>query len=51
MARRLGAVVFDFNRELARNRLLSGGYQPRFAAGSYLVSSDTRNGPPGDAKN
>jgi len=25
------------HRELARNRLLSGGYQPRFAAGSYLA--------------
>ncbi len=37
MARRLGRSSSTINRELARNRLPSGGYQPSFAEGSYLV--------------
>ncbi len=37
MARRLGRSSSTVNRELARNRLPSGGYQPSFAEGSYLV--------------
>ena len=32
---RLGRWSSTINRELARNRLPSGGYQPSFAAGSY----------------
>jgi IS30 family transposase len=36
MARRLGRSSSTVNRELARNRLPSGGYQPSFAEGSYL---------------
>ena len=37
MARRLGRSSSTINRELARNRLPSGGYQPSFAEGSYLA--------------
>lgn len=37
MARRLGRSSSTVNRELARNRLASGGYQPSFAEGSYLA--------------
>jgi transposase, IS30 family len=37
MARRLGRSSSTVNRELARNRLPSGGYQPIFAEGSYLA--------------
>ena len=37
MARRLHRSSSTINRELARNRLPSGGYQPSFAEGSYLV--------------
>lgn len=37
MARRLGRSSSTVNRELARNRLPSGGYQPSFAEGSYLA--------------
>ena len=37
MARRLGRSSSTVNRELARNRLLSGSYQPSFAKGSYLA--------------
>ena len=37
MARRLGRSSSTINRELTRNRLPSGGYQPSFAAGSYLA--------------
>ena len=37
MARRLGRSSSTGNRELARNRLPSGGYQPSFAEGSYLA--------------
>ena len=37
MARRLGRWSSTINRELARNRLPSGGYQPSFAEGSYLA--------------
>ncbi len=37
MARRLGRSSSTINRELARNRLPSGGYLPSFAEGSYLV--------------
>lgn len=37
MARRLGRSSSTINRELARNRLPAGGYQPRFAEGSYLA--------------
>ncbi|NJM54989.1 MAG: IS30 family transposase [Verrucomicrobiae bacterium] len=37
IARRLGRSSSTINRELARNRLPSGGYQPSFAEGSYLV--------------
>ena len=34
---RLGRSSSTINRELARHRLPSGGYQPSFAAGSYLA--------------
>jgi IS30 family transposase len=37
MARRLGRSSSTVDRELARNRLPSGGYQPSFAEGSYLA--------------
>ena len=37
MARRLGQSSAKVYRELARNRLPSGGYQPSFAEGSYLA--------------
>ena len=37
MARRLGRSSSTINRELARNRLPSGGYQPSFAEGSHLA--------------
>ena len=37
IARRLHRSSSTINRELARNRLPSGGYQPSFAEGSYLV--------------
>ena len=37
MARRLGRSSSTVNRELARNRLASGGYQPNYAEGSYLA--------------
>jgi len=37
MARRLGRSSSTVNRELSRNRLPSGGYQPSFAEGSYLA--------------
>ena len=37
MARRLGRSSSTVNRELARNRLPSGGYQPSFAEGWYLA--------------
>jgi transposase, IS30 family len=37
VARRLGRSSSTMNRELARNRLPSGGYQPSFAEGSYLA--------------
>ena len=37
MARRLGRSSSTVNRELGRNRLPSGGYQPSYAAGSYLA--------------
>ena len=39
-SRRLGRSSSTINRVLARNRLLPGGYQPRFAAGSYLARSE-----------
>jgi len=42
MARRLGRSSSTVNRELARNRLPSGGYQPSFAEGSYLVRRERR---------
>ena len=35
MARRLGRSSSTINRELARNRLPAGGYQPSFTEGSY----------------
>jgi len=37
MARRLARSSSTVNRELARNRLPSGAYQPSFAEGSYLA--------------
>ena len=37
MARRLGRSSSTINRELARNWLASGAYQPSFAEGSYLA--------------
>jgi IS30 family transposase len=37
MARRLGRSSSTINREVARNRLPSGSYQPSFAEGSYLA--------------
>ena len=37
MVLRLGRSSSTINRELARHRLPSGGYQPSFAAGSYLA--------------
>ena len=40
MARRLGRSSSTINRELARNRLPSGGYQPGFAEGSYLARDE-----------
>ena len=36
-ARRLGRWSSTITRELARNRLPSGSYQPSFAEGSYLA--------------
>ena len=44
MARRVGRSSSTINRELARNRLPSGGYQPSFAEGSYPARNPSGDG-------